>query len=71
MIRRIIWRFFADPEGRWRWQQVSDERILLAQSGGSYASYDEVMRGARAAGYVYEAAQPSLKPGRGNAIPRR
>jgi hypothetical protein len=71
MTRRIIWRFFADPEGRWRWQQMSDERILLAESAGSYPSYDDVLHAARAAGYVYEVAQPSLKHLRNDGLPRR
>ena len=71
MTPRIIWRFYADPEGRWRWQQVSDERVLLAESRNSYASYDDVMHAARAAGYVYEAAQASLKHLRSDGFTRR
>jgi hypothetical protein len=71
MTPRIIWRFFSDPEGRWRWQQVSDERVVLAESRDAYATYDDVMQAARAAGYVHEAAQVSLKHLRSDGGPRR
>jgi hypothetical protein len=71
MTLRIIWRFFVDPEGRWRWQQVSDARILIAESRNSYASYDDVVHAAQAAGYVYQASQANLKHLRSDGIPRR
>jgi hypothetical protein len=68
---RTIWRFFADPEGRWKWPQVSDARVLLAESRDSDASYDDVVHAARAAGYVYQAAQAGLKRLRSDRIPRQ
>jgi hypothetical protein len=61
---RRIWRFFATDDGRWRWQQLTDDRMLIAQSALTYVDYEQCIASAQAAGYVYEAPQKRIaRPG--------
>jgi len=52
-----VWRFYMDPERRWRWQQLTASRVLLSESRNGYAEYDDCMKDANTHGYVH---QPSL-----------
>jgi hypothetical protein len=68
---RRIWRFFATEDGRWQWQQIADDRTVVAQSGLSYVDYDHCVAAARTVGYIYEAAQKKItRPGNAG-LPRQ
>ena len=61
---RVIWRFFVADDTQWRWQQLSDDRTVIAQSSASYPTYDSCVAAARANGYVFETAQGRMvRPG--------
>jgi hypothetical protein len=49
---------------RWRWQQLSVDRAVVAESRTSYEKYERCLAAAQAKGYIFEAAQPRLpRPG--------
>jgi hypothetical protein len=54
---RPIWRFFRDEANNWRWQKLSDERAVSAESRSSFPSYDICVADANHRGYVFEDAQ--------------
>lgn len=56
----IIWRFFVGEDSRWRWQQLSTDRIVISESRDSYEQYERCISAAKARGYLYEAAQHKL-----------
>ena len=63
-IMKITWRFFVGADMRWRWQQLSTDRAVIAESETSYDDYEGCMAAAHAVGYVFEAAQGRLvRPG--------
>ena len=57
----LIWRFYADDESRWRWERFRNG-ALAGQSQESYDNYDEAIKAASAVGYVFQMAQPSIRP---------
>ena len=36
----VVWRFYVDEHGGWRWQQLGSDRSVLADSAGAHATYD-------------------------------
>jgi hypothetical protein len=64
---RVIWRFFVGEDTRWRWQQLSVDRAVVAESRASYEKYERCLAAAQSKGYVFEAAQDRL-PRPGNRI---
>ena len=67
VVMRVIWRFFVGEDARWRWQQLSVDRAVVAESRSSYEKYERCLAAAQSKGYVFEAAQPRL-PRPGNRI---
>ena len=63
---RVTWRFFVSEDMRWRWQQLSDDRSVVAESRSSYDDYERCIAAAQSKGYVYEAAQDKLQLRPGN-----
>ena len=63
----LIWRFFAGEDRRWRWQQVSIDHVVLAESRASYTDYENCVAAARVSGYVFQASQPPLLPSKRQA----
>ena len=57
---RPIWRFFRDEAKDWRWQQLSEERAVLAESRSAFTSYDTCIADANTKGYSFECAQERL-----------
>jgi hypothetical protein len=49
----LIWRFYADARRRWKWQQLSAQREVIAESPRSYKKYEECVTDAKANGYVF------------------
>jgi hypothetical protein len=59
-----IWRFFKSDRGRWCWQKLSLDSVVIAESAVSYATYDSCIAAARSNGYVFESSQAcGARPG--------
>ena len=68
---QVTWRFFVGEDMRWRWQQLTTDRAVIAESPASYLDYECCIAAAQAAGYVFHAAQGRLvRPGN-ERFPRR
>ena len=48
----LVWRFYFGPDHRWRWQRLSIEGNVVAESTTSYAEYDGCLASAGEQGYV-------------------
>ena len=55
-----IWRFYADERQEWRWQQLTTDRTVIAESNASYKKYEACIVDAESNGYVMQLAQPKL-----------
>jgi hypothetical protein len=53
---KIAWRFYVGEDGLWRWEQLSEDRQVVARSRMSYDGYEQCVAAARNIGYVFEAA---------------
>lgn len=51
-----VWRFFANDDGLWQWQQIVNGETV-AQSRSSYEDYDACVKDAKQRGYKFEASQ--------------
>ena len=49
----VVWRFYVDPEGGWRWQQLTSDQSVLADSTGAHPTYDDCVRDAESQGYRF------------------
>jgi hypothetical protein len=56
-----VWRFYMDPERRWRWQQLTASRELVLESRAAYKEYDDCMNDARTHGYVHQPSLPRMR----------
>ena len=64
----VVWRFYVDQNGAWRWQQLSIDQRVLSDSAGSHATFDDCVVDAEANGYTYTASQKKVgMPPRTNA----
>lgn len=55
-----IWRFYKDQDRQWRWQRLTIDRSVIAESRAAHKQYEECVADAQGKGYVVEAAQPKL-----------
>ncbi len=62
----IIWRFYMDPNQRWKWQRLSADRSVVSESASAFGEYDGCLADARENGHVFEPSQPRLVHGRSN-----
>lgn len=53
----LVWRFYVDQEGQWRWQQVAVDRSVVADSPRSFKVYDECLADAERRGYKFSPSQ--------------
>ncbi|MBI3043784.1 MAG: DUF1508 domain-containing protein [Betaproteobacteria bacterium] len=58
-----IWRFYMDQDRRWRWQRLSADRVLVAESRTAYKEYEGCLANAQVEGYVFHPSQPKLIQG--------
>lgn len=58
-----IWRFYADEHREWRWQQLTTDRTVIAESRASYKKYEACVVDAESKGYVVQPVQPRLNRG--------
>ena len=57
-----IWRFYVDPDRRWRWQRLSPDRSLVAESRAAYKEYESCVTNARNEGYDFQPSQDRQVP---------
>jgi len=55
-----IWRFYVDQDRRWRWQRLSVDHALIAESRAAYKEYEGCLANAQDEGYVFEPSQTRL-----------
>ena len=60
----IIWRFYLDPSRRWKWQRLSADRTVVAESTAAYKEYEGCLADARNHGHVFQPSQEKLIHGR-------
>jgi len=60
----LIWRFYTDPDRRWRWQHLAVDRTVIAESQTAYNEYDGCVADAREKGYVFHPSQAKVAHGR-------
>ena len=53
------WRFFSSASG-WKWQKLTGDREVLAESINTHSTYDECVRDATSRGYAFVASQDHL-----------
>lgn len=58
----LVWRFYRDNGGAWRWQQLETDHSVISDSPRGYATYDECLAEARKLGYAYAPSQERGRP---------
>jgi hypothetical protein len=58
----MIWRFYVDERHLWRWQQLSVNRAVIAESPGAFDAYVACLENAAEQGYVFVAAKTKPLP---------
>ena len=53
----VIWRFYVDQQGSWRWQQIAVHGVVTAESSSGHPTYGDCLAAAHVYGYRYEASQ--------------
>ena len=64
-IMNFIWRFYRDQERLWRWQRLSTDKSVIAESQAAYNEYEGCLASAQQEGYIFEPAQPGVPMARG------
>ena len=49
--RSLKWRFHRGVDDKWRWQKMSADNTVIADSGSGFETYEQCVRDAAAAGY--------------------
>lgn len=62
---RGIWRFYVDEYAQWRWQRLSVNKVVIAESHDAFADYEQCIADAHGKGYLSQGTAPKLKPARG------
>lgn len=60
----FIWRFYLDQNHRWKWQQLSVDRTVIAESSAGYKEYEGCLANARDNGHVFQPSQEKMVRGR-------
>jgi hypothetical protein len=60
----VIWRFYLDHNHRWKWQRMSADRTVIAESAAAYKEYEGCLADAGNNGHVFQPSQPKLVHGR-------
>jgi hypothetical protein len=53
----VIWRFFVDETNNWKWQQLSADKTVVAESPTGFAEYEACLASAKSNGHVYLPSQ--------------
>jgi hypothetical protein len=67
----LIWRFYSDPDRRWRWQRLSVDKKVVNESKSGYKEYESCVANAREQGYVYLPPQSTRAEERPSVKTRR
>jgi hypothetical protein len=62
---RGIWRFYLDERAQWRWQRLSTNKVVIAESQVAFADYKQCVEDAHGKGYLLDSAEAKLKRMRG------
>ncbi len=57
-----IWRFFRETEGGWKWQRLSINKVVMAESRVTFAEYAACVEDATQRGYQPQPSQDKLRP---------
>jgi hypothetical protein len=57
--RHTVWRFYMTKDCLWKWQRVTVNRNVVAESPEGYRDLDSCVASAKDGGYVYK--QPQAK----------
>jgi hypothetical protein len=63
MQMNIIWRFYRDPDHRWKWQRLTADRTVVAESSAAYKEYEGCLADAHANGHVFHPSHAKLAHG--------
>ena len=56
----VVWRFYVDVEGSWRWQQLASDQSVLSDSPTAHATYEHCVRDAENQGYRFAPSQEKV-----------
>jgi len=57
-----IWRFYKDGDAGWKWQRLSINKVVMAESRIAFADYSECVADATQKGYQAQPSQEKLRP---------
>ena len=57
-----IWRFYRDGDAGWKWQRLSINKVVIAESRVTFADYDECVNDAKQKGYQHQPSQEKIRP---------
>jgi hypothetical protein len=52
-----VWRFYTDQDLGWRWQRVSTDHLVIAESRTHFAEYEKCVADAASNGYRFQPSQ--------------
>jgi hypothetical protein len=57
-----IWRFYKDGDAGWKWQRLSINKVVMAESRMTFGEYAECVADAARRGYQPLPSQEKLRP---------
>lgn len=57
-----IWRFFRDGDAGWKWQRLSVNKVVMAESRVTFPDYAECVQDAQQRGYQHQPSQERIRP---------
>jgi hypothetical protein len=67
-----IWRFYANPDGKWQWQHLTINQILITECIAVHEGYEECVADAQKNGYTIQVLPASTGPKfKGTSFPWR
>jgi len=57
-----IWRFYRDGDAGWKWQRLSINKVVMAESRVTFADYADCVRDATQKGYRHQPSQEKIRP---------
>jgi hypothetical protein len=56
----VVWRFYVDQQGGWRWQQLASDQSVLSDSPAAHGTYEHCIRDAETHGYRFAPSQAKV-----------
>lgn len=57
-----IWRFYKEGDAGWKWQRLSINKVVMAESRVTFAEYADCVNDATQKGYRPQPSQEKLRP---------